>query len=369
VSAVAPDLRLAADDFAARVVAWQRAHGRHDLPWQSGRDPYPIWVSEIMLQQTQVAAVIPYFQRFMARFPDVIALANAPLDDVLAHWSGLGYYARARNLHRAAGEVLTRFEATVPVRCADLQTLPGIGRSTAAAIAAFASGERVAILDGNVKRVLTRYFAIEGFPGNVAVESTLWRLAESLMPERDIERYTQGLMDLGATVCARSHPRCVDCPLVTGCAARYQQRVAEFPAPRPRRARPERQATLWLLRDASRILLQRRPPSGIWGGLWSLPEVLPRGVPSTAAGLPAFRLRHGFTHFVLEITVEQRHLARASNSPSAAVALSLSAGENSQLRWVELREALALGLPAPIRLLLDQLAAGPSTWSDAPEPA
>lgn len=343
----------AAPDFSSRLIAWQARHGRHDLPWQDSRDPYRIWVSEIMLQQTQVAAVIPYYQRFMARFPDVASLAAAALDEVLAHWSGLGYYARARNLHATACLVMTGHAGRFPDRSAVLQELPGIGRSTAAAIAAFARGERAAILDGNVRRVLARHFAIEGFPGVPKVQAALWELAESLLPDTDIEAYTQGLMDLGATVCTRARPRCSECPLVASCTARASDAVARYPAPRPARVRPERRVTLWLLRSRSedgglRCLLERRPPAGVWGGLWSLPERLPDGLrlDPTPAG-PSLQLTHGFTHFVLHITAEQRHVL-ADAAPAAH-----GVREHDDLRWCLPAQLAEFGLPAPIRLLLD----------------
>ncbi|MDE3010009.1 MAG: A/G-specific adenine glycosylase [Pseudomonadota bacterium] len=343
----------AAPDFSSRLIAWQGRHGRHDLPWQGSREPYRIWVSEIMLQQTQVAAVIPYYQRFMARFPDVATLAAATLDEVLAHWSGLGYYARARHLHATACQVMAVHAGRFPDRSELLQELPGIGRSTAAAIAAFARGERAAILDGNVRRVLARHFAIEGFPGAPKVQAAMWQLAESLLPDTDIEAYTQGLMDLGATVCTRARPRCSACPLAASCSARASDAVARYPAPRPAHARPERRVMLWLLRSRAadgglRCLLERRPPAGVWGGLWSLPEHLPDGlrVDAIPAG-PALHLTHGFTHFVLHITAEQRHVV-ADPAPAGH-----GVREHGDLRWCRQAQLAEFGLPAPIRLLLD----------------
>ncbi|HEX5675504.1 MAG TPA: A/G-specific adenine glycosylase, partial [Azonexus sp.] len=217
--------------FAERLIAWQKIAGRHDLPWQQTRDPYRIWLSEIMLQQTQVGTVIPYFQRFLSRFPTVQALAEAPLESVIEHWAGLGYYARARNLHRCAREIVAVHAGKWPNSASQLSALPGIGRSTAAAIAAFAFGQRAAILDGNVKRVLCRQFAIEGFPGQSAVDRELWALAERLLPAADIESYTQGLMDLGATVCTRSRPRCEICPVSPDCQARLSGRQSALPTP------------------------------------------------------------------------------------------------------------------------------------------
>ena len=220
--------------FASAVVAWQRAHGRRDLPWQGTRDAYAIWVSEIMLQQTQVATVIDYYLRFIAHFPDVRALAAASLDEVLTLWSGLGYYSRARHMHRAAHVVCARHGGRFPTAFEDIARLPGIGRSTAAAVSVFAAGARCAILDGNVKRVLARWCGIDGYPGDAHISRTLWNAAESLLPHRDLERYTQGLMDLGATVCVRRRPLCMLCPVAATCTARRESRVHELPMPRPK---------------------------------------------------------------------------------------------------------------------------------------
>jgi A/G-specific adenine glycosylase len=342
---------------AARVVAWQRWRGRHDLPWQRSREPYPIWVSEIMLQQTQVAAVIPYYERFMLRFPDVEALAAAPAEDVMAAWAGLGYYSRARNLHRCAQAVVEHHASRFPRTVDELAALPGIGRSTAAAIAAFAFGERAAILDGNVKRVFARHYAVEGYPGATAVERRLWAIAEAALPDEGIESYTQGLMDLGATVCVRSRPRCSDCPLAASCAALAQDRIGELPASRPARARPLRHTTVALIsdRDAG-LLVELRPPSGIWGGLLSLPEFDADASDGDLAAAIAVRyalkvvledrlpeLRHEFSHFSL---VMRPRRARVEGSAGLS-------GEGA--RWLT-RSALAdAPLPAPIRRLLRQL--------------
>lgn len=339
------------DAFAARLIAWQRQHGRHDLPWQAS-DPYPIWVSEIMLQQTQVDTVIPYFHRFMARFPTVSALASAPEEAVLLAWSGLGYYARARHLHAAARRIMTDHGGCFPDSAAGLRDLPGIGRSTAAAIAAFAFGERTAILDGNVKRVLCRMFAIEGWPGTASVEKRLWALAEALLPEHAIAAYTQGLMDLGATVCTRARPRCSACPFADTCQARIQDRVAALPTPRPRREQPERTTYMLMIRHGRDFLLEKRPTPGIWGGLWSLPECPPEQDPErwlTARGLKPVTLiqrpslSHAFTHFrlrILPILVEVEPLSVAPWPGS---------------RWLD-PEALAdAALPTPVRRLLTEL--------------
>jgi A/G-specific adenine glycosylase len=332
-------------DFAPCLIRWQKRAGRHDLPWQQqGRaDPYRIWLSEIMLQQTQVATVIPYYRRFLARFPDLARLAAAPAEDVMALWSGLGYYARARNLQQAAQAIVAGHGGRFPQRIEDIAALPGIGRSTAAAIAVFAFGARAAILDGNVRRVLARAFGIEGFPGEKAVEARLWALAESLLPQRELAAYTQGLMDLGATLCTRSKPRCGDCPVAAQCVARREDRVAELPTPRARRAVPQRAVTLLVLRHRGRVLLQQRPPQGIWGGLLSLPELPPGKMPRRYAGavqLPV--LRHAFTHFRLDITPLVCKVSRRDTAPDGV--------------WLSLRRLDTAPLPAPIRKILESLA-------------
>ncbi len=271
-------------DFADRLIAWQRHNGRHDLPWQGGHDPYRIWLSEIMLQQTQVDTVIPYYQRFLARFPDVASLAAAPVEDVMALWSGLGYYARARNLHRAACTIVEAHGGAFPRSAAEIAGLPGIGRSTAAAIAAFAYGERAAILDGNVKRVLCRIFGVEGFPGEKAVENRLWALAESLLPEHEVGRYIQAQMDLGATLCTRGKPACSRCPFADDCVARRENRVAELPTPRPKKV--VRAARYALRSSRTRIgccwSVGRRPGSG--ADCWPCPRSLTKW-PTWAPGL------------------------------------------------------------------------------------
>jgi A/G-specific adenine glycosylase len=345
-------MRASPADFASRVVAWQRTHGRRDLPWQRTRDPYRIWLSEIMLQQTQVATVIPYFERFVARFPDVRALASAPLDDVLASWSGLGYYRRAHHLHAAAQRIVADHNSQFPCDAATLATLPGIGRSTAAAIAAFSQGEHAAILDGNVKRVIARHRAIDGFPGVPNVTAKLWALADELLPpQSDIAAYTQGLMDLGATVCTRANPRCDVCPVKRDCLARREKRIGELPSPRPRKALPRRAVRVLLFERGGEILLEKRPPIGIWGGLWSLPEIaldddvrrfarMRFDVEATVgADLPP--IEHGFTHFALTLYPQQVNVARW---PRRA--------ETPQYVWLPRVDALQAALPAPIRKLL-----------------
>ena len=346
----APHPRVEADlsahpAFAERLIAWQKTAGRHDLPWQKTRDPYRVWLSEIMLQQTQVGTVTPYYQRFLERFPEVAALAAAPLDEVITHWAGLGYYARARNLHRCAREIVASHHGHFPESAAALANLPGIGRSTAAAVAAFAFGQRAAILDGNVKRVLCRHFAIEGFPGQAAVERELWALAEALLPPADIEAYTQGIMDLGATLCTRSRPDCPACPLADSCQARAAGRQDELPVARPRPAVPERRAVFVLISDGRNLLLERRPPSGLWGGLLVPPEgdaqaVLARFGTHAEECRELPPLRHAFTHFRLTMLPV---LCRVR--PATIVA------ENG-LSWVPLDEAADAGVPAPVRKLI-----------------
>ncbi len=259
--------------FSRRIITWQRTHGRHDLPWQNTRDAYRIWLSEVMLQQTQVATVIPYFRRFVEQFPGVEALATAAADDVLSAWAGLGYYSRVRNLQRCAQVIAAEHGGRFPKSAAELERLPGIGRSTAAAIAAFAYGERAAILDGNVKRVLARHFGVAGHPGAPTVARALWAIAEGQLPQSDIGAYSQGLMDLGSMICTRRRPGCVRCPVQATCVARREARIEELPAPRPPKVRPLRTATLALIADDSgAILLERRAPTGIWGGLLSPPQ-------------------------------------------------------------------------------------------------
>jgi len=306
-------------DFASVLIAWQRRHGRHDLPWQGTRDPYRIWLSEVMLQQTQVAAVIPYYERFLKKFPTVDDLARAEEEDVLQLWSGLGYYARGRNLHAAAKEIA---QNGFPK---DLATLPGVGRSTAAAIAVFAFGERAAILDGNAKRVLARVFG---------VENPDWDLAEKHLPQANVAAYTQALMDLGATICAR-RPDCDRCPLKSRCVARREERVEALPAPRARKPLPLRRATWLILKHQDQVLLERRPSPGIWGGLWCFPE-------RDRKGRRLAPIEHGFTHFKLRI---QPLLCEVRKKTPAG----------PSQRWMRLAEAVAAAVPTPVRRLISSL--------------
>ncbi|MBA3254730.1 MAG: A/G-specific adenine glycosylase [Burkholderiaceae bacterium] len=341
-------------DFAGRIIAWQTVHGRHDLPWQRTRDPYRIWLSEIMLQQTQVATVIPYYERFICRFADLHALASAPNEAVMACWAGLGYYSRARNLHRCAQQIVGAYGGEFPRRVEQLAQLPGIGRSTAAAIAALAFGERAAILDGNVRRVLVRHFAIEGYSGHSKVERVLWTRAESLLPAEEIEAYTQGLMDLGATVCARTRPICLACPVNDTCVARREQTIDKLPAPRPARERPVRSATVLAMQDASgAVLLELRPPAGIWGGLLSLPE-FEAGATDDAI-VAAVNARYGLHIALAEALGEIRHKFTHYTyvmRPRCARVVGATGIAYSSLRRVAEEELETAPLPAPIRRLL-----------------
>ncbi len=341
-------------NFSSNLIAWQKQHGRHDLPWQNTTDPYAIWVSEIMLQQTQVTAVIGYYSKFMQRFPTIAALAAATQDEVLQHWSGLGYYSRARNLHNAAQTIMDEHNGVFPQDFATIQTLSGIGRSTAAAIASFAFNQVQTILDGNVKRVLTRHFAIDGWPGTPKIEKELWLLAEQLLPQTDMVAYTQGLMDLGATLCTRSKPQCGRCPLSTSCAALQQQRVTQLPTPKPRKATPEKHTTMLVLLEGDNVMLEKRPPTGIWGGLWSFPELAADSDYINIAeqrfgvsvqpekALP--RLSHAFTHFKLHITPQ----------PLTVTKRALRAGEPGPI-WLNIEDAISAAIPTPVRKILQSL--------------
>ena len=340
--------------FAPRVLHWFGINGRHDLPWQHPRTPYRVWLSEIMLQQTQVKTVIPYFERFVAALPTLPALAAASRDDVMALWSGLGYYARARNLQAAAQRCVELHAGELPRDIDALTALPGIGRSTAAAILSQAWGDRHAILDGNVKRVLTRYHGIDGYPGLPAIEKQLWSLAESHLPDARMADYTQAQMDLGATLCTRSDPACVLCPLQDDCRARREGRIGELPTPKPGKAVPQKHAcVLWLENASGEVLMQRRPPAGIWASLWTLPqtedatasrqwfEQASPGDFSQAERLPS--IDHAFSHYKLRLQPLRLR----------DVALRERVGDNDDLRWVARSEFSSLGIPAPIRKLLE----------------
>ncbi len=344
-----------AASFARAVLDWYRRYGRHDLPWQR-QDGYRVWLSEIMLQQTQVATVIPYYHAFVARFPDVVTLADADIDDVLRHWQGLGYYARARNLHRAARVICDKHGGVFPDDFDAVAALPGIGRSTAGAILSFAFGQPLPILDGNVKRVLARCFRVPGWYGRADTMRQLWYLAESITPAGDTAEFNQAMMDIGAMICLRGKPLCEACPLQPVCASHLHHSQAEYPQKKPRRDKPHKKTLMLLHRADDEILLWRRPPSGIWGGLWSLPEVdrerdielwqqsflkttqAPRHIQRRA-------LRHQFTHYSLDIglaTIEMEHRPAHVSDPDNYL-------------WTPIEELPRRGLPTPVRKLLDAL--------------
>ncbi|MFZ6750502.1 A/G-specific adenine glycosylase [Undibacterium sp. Ren11W] len=354
--------------FSAAIISWQKQHGRHALPWQQTNDAYRVWLSEIMLQQTQVSAVIPYYQRFLQSFPTVFALAAASSEQVMEHWSGLGYYTRARNLHQCAKLVVAQYQGQFPADPALLQQLPGIGRSTAAAISAFSYGTLAAILDGNVKRVFARVFGIDGYPGSKPIEDALWLRAEALLPRQDIQAYTQGLMDFGATLCTRSSPSCERCPLQTRCLAYAQGRTAELPVRKPKKLQKHKQALMLVLIHEGQVLLEQRPDSGIWGGLLSLPEIggmrdfQAAEVLAMSEQLPAARhlfgqfgeltemlalpdFTHVFTHFKLHVTPLRAQISKRH----AMVA-------EARYVWADMATIQSAALPAPIKALLLSLA-------------
>ncbi|MEN9464268.1 MAG: hypothetical protein RL217_449 [Pseudomonadota bacterium] len=339
--------------FSQTLLHWFAQHGRKDLPWQKNITPYRVWVSEIMLQQTQVLTVIPYYERFMARFPSLEALASAPIDEVLHHWSGLGYYARARNLHRCAQELMAQYQGEFPRTVSELNTLPGIGRSTAAAIASISMGVAAPILDGNVKRVLTRFYAIEGQPSIKSVENQLWHLAEKLTPSTQTGDYTQAMMDLGATLCTRTRPACGICPLAPKCQALHLGRATDFPSKKIAKLKPVKSLYLLMLQTPDgRFLLEKRPNQGIWGGLWSFPEAtssdealllahkLSTGAITQVQPLPEFR--HTFSHYHLDIRPLLYPLQHAN---------AVHESTDNQA-WYHPETPLAIGLAAPVRQLL-----------------
>jgi A/G-specific adenine glycosylase len=342
------------NSLAPRLLRWHLEYGRHDLPWQQRRTPYRVWVSEIMLQQTQVNSVIPYYERFMARFPDIESLATAPQDEVLHLWSGLGYYARARNLQRTAQIIHDNYAGVFPREFDELVCLPGIGRSTAAAILALADGKRHAILDGNVKRVLTRVHAVNGWPGASRIAKKLWVLAEKHTPHEQVAAYTQAIMDLGATVCTRTQPRCHACPLANDCRAHRRSQEHRFPTSRPSKTLPVRHTRMLLITCKGRILLERRPPAGIWGGLWGFPELPPgRGVKAWCrAHLHAQPLaqtvwpsvRHTFSHFRLDIQPLRLEVSEPAGTDDKAGRV-----------WYQLKAPARVGVAAPVKKLIGQL--------------
>lgn len=349
--------------FSQRLLAWFDDYGRHDLPWQQKINPYRVWVSEIMLQQTQVSTVIPYYQKFMNSFPTVQDLAQASQEEVLAHWAGLGYYARGRNLHKAAQMVVEQYAGQFPNTFDEVVALQGIGRSTAGAILSIACGERHPILDGNVKRVLGRFYALEAWPGEKKAENWLWEKADLLTPNQRYADYTQAIMDLGATLCTRSKPQCGQCPVAEGCQALAQNRVVEFPFKKPKKDKPVRQAYLLILQQPDgRLWLEERPQKGIWGGLWSFPQLQTwqecedkaQSRLSAAVSLLKWQeFRHTFSHYHLDITPVFAQPPSAVAEPSA----NYAAEKQTSGRWVALRDLLdeKLGIPAPVQKLVKQL--------------
>tara|TARA_B100001059_G_scaffold133799_2_gene134019 strand:+ start:557 stop:1660 length:1104 start_codon:yes stop_codon:yes gene_type:complete len=347
--------------FADRLLEWFDKHGRHDLPWQKDISPYRVWISEIMLQQTQVSTVIPYFERFLSKFPTIEDLAAAKTDQVLHLWTGLGYYARARNLHHTSQMITENFGGIFPSTVEELETLKGIGKSTAGAIAAISMDVRAPILDGNVKRVLARYRAIDGWPGHTAVSNLLWDLAEELLPSVRVASYTQAIMDLGATVCVRSNPACDICPLRHDCLA-YQDRTTEnFPGRKPTKEVPIRSIAMFILTNENhQVLLYKRPPDGIWGSLYSLPESPdPRTVPQLGSlgsesnneaidikqAIVMDPIRHTFSHFHLDIQP-----IRLAINPD-----KLTVGDSDEWFWYPLNQSVEVGLAAPVKRLLSQI--------------
>ena len=342
--------------FSDLLLTWFDTHGRHDLPWQHPRTPYRVWLSEIMLQQTQVATVIPYFEKFLHRCPNLKSLANAKPDDVIALWAGLGYYTRAKNLHRTAKICMEIHQGELPITLDELVALPGIGRSTAAAILSQAHDLPFAILDGNVKRTLSRYYGISGWPGTPAVEKVLWALSENCVPKKRNADYTQAIMDFGATLCTRSKPRCTECPLSKKCLAFIENRVAELPQKKPAKRIPTRHTVmLVLLNNQNEILLSRRPAKGVWSDMWSLPEVsaldeaqpllqqLVKNADSNNTALPQFQ--HTFSHYHLMIKPYCWRDLQAKHRIA----------DNDSTRWQALKTLGSVGLPAPVKKLLESL--------------
>lgn len=344
---------MSTPDFAKAVLHWFDQHGRHDLPWQHNKTPYRVWVSEIMLQQTQVTTVIPYYQKFMASFPTVEALAQASSDEVLHHWTGLGYYARARNLHKCAQTVVQEFGGEFPQTVEELECLSGIGRSTAGAIASISMGKHAAILDGNVKRVLSRFHAIEGWPGNKKVADQMWEIAERYTPAKRTGEYTQAMMDLGATLCTRSKPQCQICPLMLQCEAYAQDNVKAFPNSKPKKEKPIKSVRLLILQHKRDVLLLQQPNSGIWGGLWIFPQQPMDETPFESPWLIQQTVkatehkevfRHTFSHYHLDIEPVKVELNQKSEQVAEA-----------QMLWYNLDNPASVGLAAPVKKLLETL--------------
>jgi A/G-specific adenine glycosylase len=348
------ELRLMSNSFSRQLLDWFDQYGRKDLPWQQGITAYRVWVSEIMLQQTQVSTVIPYFQRFMASFPTIETLAKAPQDQVLHHWTGLGYYARARNLHKTAQAIINEFDGILPDTIEQLETLPGIGRSTAGAIRAIAFQKPASILDGNVKRVLARYHAIDGWPGLTAVSHQLWALAEQHTPSDRVADYTQAIMDLGATLCTRTKPRCQECPLSNGCQAFKANNPTSYPGKKPRKEQPVRECLFLIIKNPEGdILLEQRPASGLWGGLWVFPQCEKENDITIACNQLSCQIedwqllpkkRHTFSHFHLDyrpVLINAKLTSSIMDSPGIV--------------WYNPNLPLEIGTAQPVKQLLQQL--------------
>lgn len=345
---------MQAKQFSQSVLDWYQRYGRKTLPWQIEKTPYHVWLSEVMLQQTQVSTVIPYFQRFISRFPDINALASAPLDEVLHLWTGLGYYARARNLHKAAKEIADRFQGQFPTEFEQVLALPGVGRSTAGAILSLSQRQHYPILDGNVKRVLARCYAVEGWPGKKEVENQLWQLSEQVTPAQGVEQFNQAMMDIGAIVCTRSRPKCDLCPLKSGCMAYSTQRWADYPGKKPKKTIPEKSTWFLLMQQDGKIWLEQRPTVGIWGGLFCFPQfdsqsqlqswLDQRNITGDLEQLTAFR--HTFSHFHLDIVPMLLTTDRMDTCMDEGKGL-----------WYNIDQPPSVGLAAPVDKLLRQLAA------------
>lgn len=345
-------------NFADLLIRWQQQYGRHNLPWQGTQNPYLIWVAEIMLQQTQVKTVIPFYQRFIETFPTIAVLAKADLDDVLALWSGLGYYTRGRNLHKAACVIVDQYQGKFPTHSSEIQKLPGIGRTTAAAIAAFCYGEACTILDGNVKRVLARYFGIDGYSGLAATQQQLWGIAEAVLPQSNAQKnmpiYTQALMDLGAMICTRTFPRCTACPLQSHCVALLENRVASLPTPKPSKVLPSKEAVFLLLQHHNKLLLEKRVNQGIWKELWCLPETTKNyhyqsyctqmlGIDAVCVDSLLPPIDHTFTHFKLKMYTQRLQVKSIVQQPQC-----------NPIRWVTTDEAFRLAIPTAIKKILSK---------------
>ncbi|MBV1877653.1 MAG: A/G-specific adenine glycosylase [Pseudomonadales bacterium] len=344
-------------DFSARLLNWYDQYGRKNLPWQQQVTPYRVWLSEIMLQQTQVNTVIPYFEKFTQRLPTISALAQASEDEVLHLWTGLGYYARARNLRKSAQLIKANYQGELPAELTALEALPGIGRSTAGAIMALGFHKQATILDGNVKRLLARYFGISGWPGQTAVARALWEKAETLTPDQRVAEYTQAIMDIGATLCTRSKPQCTNCPFKADCSAHQNGNTADLPGKKPKKKMPVKTTYLLLMENSQgELLLEKRPPNGIWPGLWSFPESATDD-PATLLGLfqqygleaqtpqALATFRHTFTHFHLEITPLQVKCQQTQHQLREA----------NQKIWYDLAQPVEIGLTRPVTRLMTEL--------------